>query len=100
MVSIEELRKIFLLQNLTDGMLEKIIPICEFCTSVRGTIFEEGNKAENFYMLKNGKVLLEAANFGPLDHRPRVHQVRLLLWMVRPALRALSYPPCGVRGTL
>ncbi len=61
MVSIVELRKIFLLQNLTEGMLEKINPhlrVLHF--SEEETIFEEGNKAENFYMLKNGKVLLEA----------------------------------------
>jgi len=61
MVSAEELKKIFLLQNLTDGMLEKIIPqLRALHFSEREIIFEEGNKAENFYMLKKGKILLEA----------------------------------------
>lgn len=60
MVSIDELRKIFLLQNLTDKMLEKMVPqtrLLQF--GEREIIFEEGMKAENFYMLKKGKVLLE-----------------------------------------
>jgi CRP/FNR family cyclic AMP-dependent transcriptional regulator len=60
MVSKEELKKIFLLQNLTDGMLEKIIPqLRALHLSEREILFEEGSKAENFYMLKKGKILLE-----------------------------------------
>ncbi len=61
MVSKEELRKIFLLQNLTDEMLEKIIPHSRALQySEREIVFEEGNKAENIYMVKKGKILLEA----------------------------------------
>jgi CRP-like cAMP-binding protein len=60
MASMEELRKIYLLQALTDGMLEKIIPhVRALSFSERELVFEEGNKAENFYMLKKGKILLE-----------------------------------------
>ncbi len=60
MVSTDELRKIFLLQNLTDKMLEKVVlntRVLQF--GEREIIFEEGTKAENFYMLKKGKILLE-----------------------------------------
>jgi len=60
MVSTEELRKIFLLQDLTDGMLERMIPqLRALRFSEREILFEEGSKAENFYMLKKGKILLE-----------------------------------------
>lgn len=60
MVSIEELKKIYLLQNLTDKMLEKIVPHLRVLQcGDREIIFEEGTKAENFYMLKRGKILLE-----------------------------------------
>lgn len=60
MVSIDELRKIYLLENLTDPMLLKILPIIEpLQFEERELVFEEGETAENFYMLKRGKILLE-----------------------------------------
>jgi len=60
MVSIVELRNIYLLEHLSDEMLEKIIPIARpLKFKEKDVVFEKGNKAENFYMLKKGKILLE-----------------------------------------
>ena len=60
MVSIEDLRKIFLLQNLSDKDLEQILPITRFHEfKTEEVIFKEGVSADTFYMLKRGKVLLE-----------------------------------------
>jgi CRP-like cAMP-binding protein len=60
MVSLEDLKSIYLVQNLPDESLEKMLPLIsrhEF--TEREVIFEEGEKADNFYMLKRGKLLLE-----------------------------------------
>jgi CRP-like cAMP-binding protein len=60
MVSIEALRGIYILENLTDEMLEKIRPLIEpLQFKEREVVFEEGEKAENFFILKRGKILLE-----------------------------------------
>jgi CRP/FNR family cyclic AMP-dependent transcriptional regulator len=60
MISIEDLKKIFLLENLTDKMLEKMLPLTEGRQyKERDLIYEEGEKAVNFYMLNRGKILLE-----------------------------------------
>ena len=60
MVSLEDLRKIYLLQNLSDAMLERILPLVkEHHFNERDVVFNEGQKAEKFYMLKQGKLLLE-----------------------------------------
>lgn len=60
MVSIEDVKKIYVLQNLTDKMLERVLPMTQLLQyQEREVIFEEGEKSENFYMLKNGKILLE-----------------------------------------
>jgi len=60
MISKEELRKIVILGNLTDPMLELMIPLVERAHfSERDYIFKQGDMAENFYMLARGKVLLE-----------------------------------------
>ena len=60
MVPIEDLKKIHLLQNLSEEMLEKIRPITQVHQyNERDVVFEEGQKAGNFYMLKRGKILLE-----------------------------------------
>ena len=65
MVSLEDLKKIYLLQNLTDEMIEKMLPITELSHfEEREVIFEEGQNAENFYMLKRGKILLEVEVSG------------------------------------
>lgn len=60
MVSLDDLKKINLLQNLTDEALEKILPIIKHHEFKAGKVlFNEGDKAETLYMLKRGKVLLE-----------------------------------------
>jgi len=60
MVTLDDLKKINLLQNLTDEELEKILPITkhhEF--KAEDVLFNEGDKAGTLYMLKRGKILLE-----------------------------------------
>ena len=60
MVSIEDLRKMYWLSNLSNRMLEKITPHVELSHyQERDLIFEEGDRAEYFYMVKRGKILLE-----------------------------------------
>ena len=60
MVSLEELRGIYILENLKDEMLESIQPLIEpLQFKERELVFEEGEKAENFFLLKRGKILLE-----------------------------------------
>ncbi|MBW2066075.1 MAG: cyclic nucleotide-binding domain-containing protein [Deltaproteobacteria bacterium] len=60
MVSMEDIRKIYLMEGLTDEMLEKLCPIVEKRQyKEREVIYREGDKAEYFYMLKRGKILLE-----------------------------------------
>jgi len=60
MVSKEELKKIYLLQNLKDEMLERVPPLVQYHRfDEREVVFEEGERADNFYMLKRGKILLE-----------------------------------------
>lgn len=60
MVSNEDLKKIIMLSYLKDEMLEKLIPLVDTLNfEVREGVFREGEKADRFYMLKRGKVLLE-----------------------------------------
>lgn len=60
MISKAELKKDFFLKYLTDEMLEKIISITQVINVESGqVIFNEGDPADNFYMVKSGKVLLE-----------------------------------------
>lgn len=60
MVTIEDLRNIYLLQNLSDEMLGRMLPMVHaYQFKEREVIFEEGERADNFYMLKRGKILLE-----------------------------------------
>ena len=60
MVTVEDLKGINLLGGLTDQMLEKIPPITELHQfKEREVIFEEGAKADTFYLLKRGKILLQ-----------------------------------------
>lgn len=60
MVTFDDLRKIFLFENLTDTMLGKMLPFVDmrlFSNDVK--IFKEGEKAEFFFMLMKGKIVLE-----------------------------------------
>lgn len=60
MITKTELKKDEFLRALTDEMLEKFIPLTEEWTIESGEIiFNEGDPADNFYMVKKGKVLLE-----------------------------------------
>ncbi len=60
MISKAELKKDFFMKNLTDEMLEKIVSITQVIKVQSGeVIFNEGDSADNFYMVKSGKVLLE-----------------------------------------
>ena len=61
MVSIEDLRRIVLFENLTDQMLVKLQPLVqEKSLKERKIIYEADDSATDFYSLKRGKVLLEA----------------------------------------
>ena len=60
MVSMEDVKAIYLFEGLSDQLLEKICPLTESRQfKEREVIFEEGDRAENFCMLKKGKILLE-----------------------------------------
>ncbi|MBN2125143.1 MAG: Crp/Fnr family transcriptional regulator [Deltaproteobacteria bacterium] len=60
MVSLDELKKIYLLGELTDSMIENLSPIADLHDyQDREVIFREGQEAKNFFMLAQGKVLLE-----------------------------------------
>ncbi|MBU1276413.1 MAG: Crp/Fnr family transcriptional regulator [Proteobacteria bacterium] len=60
MASISELKQIFLLQNLETQMLERLAPLVQKRQhEEKDIIFEEGQEADNFFMLLSGKVLLK-----------------------------------------
>ena len=60
MVSIEDLKKIIVLQDLPDSMLEGMRSLTQLRLFGEGAvIFEEGQAAEVFYMLLKGKLILE-----------------------------------------
>ena len=60
MVSSHDLKKINLLQNLSDEALEKILSITKHREFKDGEIiFKQGDPADALYLLKRGKVLLE-----------------------------------------
>ena len=60
MVSLKELKKIVLMRHLTDAMLEGLQPHIDILNFAEGeVIFKEGDTADQFYLLKKGKVLLE-----------------------------------------
>jgi len=60
MIAREDLKQIIMLRYLTDEMLDKLIPITELLYfDKRELIFRQGEKSQYFYMLKEGKVILE-----------------------------------------
>jgi len=60
MVSKEDMKAIVILGFLTDDMIAKLSPITEFLKFDEGeVVFREGESAENFYMVRRGKILLE-----------------------------------------
>jgi len=61
MVSIEDLRGLALFEDLTDQMLEKVLPLVKVeYYAERQMVYETGDAADRFYLLRRGKVLLEA----------------------------------------
>jgi CRP-like cAMP-binding protein len=60
MVSIEDLKRLYWFSTLSNRMLEKISPhVQSHYFQDNDIVFEEGERADNFYMLKLGKILLE-----------------------------------------
>lgn len=60
MVGLADLRKFVMLSYLTDEMLESLVPITEMLLYNKNEkIFSQGDKADRFYLLKKGIVLLE-----------------------------------------
>jgi len=60
MVSMEDIKAICLLEDLNNQIRERVRSMTELRQfKEREVIYEEGDKAENFYMLKRGKILLE-----------------------------------------
>jgi CRP-like cAMP-binding protein len=60
LASIEQLKRIRLFEDLTDGMLEQIFPLAqEQSFAEREIIYEPGSEATHFYSLITGKVLLQ-----------------------------------------
>ena len=65
MVTIEDLRKIYLLQNISNEMLERMLPMAQSKSyNERDVVYAEGQTANMFYMLKQGKILLEVEISG------------------------------------
>ncbi len=60
MVSIGELKQIYLLQRLTDQMIERISPHIEVAHyGEKEVIVEQGQKASRLFMLRKGKAILK-----------------------------------------
>lgn len=60
MVGMEDLAKIYMMQNLTESMREKVASISELRVyEEKEAILEQGQPAEDFMMLRSGKVLLK-----------------------------------------
>lgn len=60
MINVTELRDIVILAQLNDEMLERLLPVLKLVEyNENDLVFDEGGKAESFYMIKQGKVLLE-----------------------------------------
>ena len=60
MVSLNELKKIWLMATLEDPLLEKIRPLAQLrLFGENAVLFEQGQEADTLYMLLIGKVLLE-----------------------------------------
>jgi CRP-like cAMP-binding protein len=60
MVTKDDLKKIVMLSYFTDAMLDKLLPITDLLLfQDKDVVFNQGQKAERFYMVIEGKVLLE-----------------------------------------
>ncbi len=60
MVTISDLKNIVIFSRMTDDLLEKTIPYIDLSTyKEEAVVFDENDSAQNFYMLKKGKILLK-----------------------------------------
>ena len=60
MIAFDDLRKILVLENVSNSMLGKMVPLLQMRVfGEKDIVFQQGDDAEMFYMLKEGKVLLE-----------------------------------------
>ena len=62
MIAFDDLRKILVLENVSNSMLGKMVPLLQMRVfGERDIVFQQGDDADLFYMLKEGKLLLEVA---------------------------------------
>ncbi len=60
MISKDDFKNNNIFGNLTDEMIDKILPLAEIANfEQREFVFKEGDVVENFYMIKRGTVLIE-----------------------------------------
>src|SRR6056297_2315874 len=60
MLGRDSLRSMLILENLTDEMLDLLIPCIDVRQyEAREVVFREGDRSDYFYMIKSGKVWLE-----------------------------------------
>lgn len=60
MISKDDFKNNNIFGNLTDEMIDKILPLAEIANfEQRDFVFKEGDVVENFYMMKRGTVLIE-----------------------------------------
>lgn len=72
MTIIDELKSSELFEGLEKSHLEKVSPLCRGGSYQQGTIiFKEGDKAEELYILTNGRVALEM-ELRPVPNRPAI----------------------------
>ncbi|MFN3534364.1 MAG: cyclic nucleotide-binding domain-containing protein, partial [Desulfatiglandales bacterium] len=68
MVELQELKKIYIMQRLTDPMLEKIRPLVSVRRyNDRDVVFREGEEATEFFILYSGLILLEVSASPIMD---------------------------------
>jgi len=68
MLELKDLKKIFILQRLTDHMLEKLRPFVGVKRfKDRDVVFREGEEAKEFYMVYSGLILLEVSVTPVMD---------------------------------
>lgn len=60
MIKVQDLKQFVMLGYLTDDMLQCLVPITEtLLFDENEMVFQQGDKAKRFYLLKKGKVVLE-----------------------------------------
>jgi len=60
MIDVQDLKQFVILEYLSDEMLKKLLPITETLLFDKNEkVFQQGEEADRFFLLKKGKVLLE-----------------------------------------